>query len=44
MSKNQGKRDKQVDDSNLFVAITLVALGLTILISASYEVYITWLK
>lgn len=33
MSKNQGKRDNQMDDSNLFMAIALIALGVTIVIS-----------
>jgi hypothetical protein len=33
MNKNQGKRDNQMDDSNLFMAIALIALGVTIIIS-----------
>jgi hypothetical protein len=43
MSKNQGKRDDQVEDSNSFAIFALICMGITIIASAINELII-WLK
>jgi hypothetical protein len=43
MSKNQGKRDDQIKDSNSFAIFALICMGITIIASMINELVI-WLS
>jgi hypothetical protein len=43
MSKNQGKRDDQVEDSNSFAVFALICMGITIVATMLNEL-ILWLS
>jgi hypothetical protein len=43
MSKNQGKRDNQIEDSNSFAVFAVICLLATLVVAVIHEMYI-WLK